>query len=142
VNTKIDHIAVAVWDIDASLPYYEQQLGFKLIEDERLLQIGVRLAYLDAGNVMIQLVQPLSDGAIKKFLDEKGEGLHHICLGVENIPQFLEKVAEGEKSAISLGGRSRLCTFLANHPNGLDIEITEFEPYQENSAKTTFLGDN
>jgi methylmalonyl-CoA/ethylmalonyl-CoA epimerase len=126
--TNLDHIAIAVWNIDASLPYYVDQLGMALIHDEILLSAGVRLAYLDAKNIFIQLVQPIGETPIRTFLEEKGEGLHHFCLGVEDIPIFLKNLEEESETKVVMGGRERRACFMRRKPNGLSIELTELEP--------------
>jgi methylmalonyl-CoA/ethylmalonyl-CoA epimerase len=122
---KVDHIALAVKNIDASISYFLDELGLKLIDDEIIHDVGVRLAYLDCGNTMIQLVQPLSDGPLKKFLEEKGEGLHHICFAVEDIPVALKKLNGEETTKFFEGGRNRICSNLQTEPSGLKIELTE-----------------
>ncbi len=125
----IDHVAIAVWDIDQSLPYYLQQLHLSLVHDETLPDIGVRLAYLDAGNTYIQLVQPTTSPSIQQFLTERGEGLHHICFSVQDIPTVLEHLQGEAQTQLFKGGRQRYCTFLLAHPNSTTIELTEQEPY-------------
>ncbi|SFS55982.1 VOC family protein [Paenibacillus sp. BC26] len=125
----IDHIAIAVWDIDASLPYYTDVLGLSLLEDEMLPSAGVRLAYLQAGNVMIQLVQPIGETAIRKHLEEKGEGLQHICFGVEDIPATLGSLPGEHNVQVKMGGRRRRACFIGAKPNSVPIELTELEPF-------------
>jgi methylmalonyl-CoA epimerase len=127
----IDHVALLVRDIDAALPYFTEQLGFQLIADERTQASGgARLAYLDAGNVVIQLVSPTAaNGPIADHLNAHGEGLHHICLIVDDIELSLAAFAPGTDVAIALGGRGRRTAFLPNRPNGLIMELTEAKPY-------------
>jgi len=72
----IDHVAIAVRDIDAALPYYTQTLSFSLLHDEDLASACVRLAYLGGGATMLQLVQPIAPCPIADFLARHGEGLH------------------------------------------------------------------
>ncbi|TBL70296.1 VOC family protein [Paenibacillus thalictri] len=127
--TTMDHIAIAVWDIDQSLGYYTEQLGLALIHDEYLESAGVRLAYLKLGNNMIQLVQPIGDTPVRKFLEEKGEGLHHICLATDNIPYTLDKLDGEDNTKVVMGGRNRRACFIGRKPNGLAIELTENDPY-------------
>ncbi len=129
MNKKLDHIAIAVNDIDESLPKYIQGMKLTLVEDEVLPSVGVRLAYLDGGNTMIQLVQPLREGPIQTFLQDHGEGLHHLCFAVEDISAYLEHMQVDPKPKVALGGRRRLCCFLNEAPNGLRIELTEFDEY-------------
>jgi methylmalonyl-CoA/ethylmalonyl-CoA epimerase len=132
----IDHVAILVRDIDASLPYYTEQLGFRLTGDERTQASGgVRLAYLDAGNVSIQLVSPTgASGPIADYLASHGEGLHHICFTVDDIDQTIAKFAPGQDVPVSVGGRSRRTAFLPARPNGLITELTEAEPYRGGEA--------
>lgn len=126
---RIDHVAIAVWDIDRALPYYLDTLKLSLVHDELLPQVGVRLAYLDAGNTFIQLVEPTDSPSIRKFLEERGEGLHHICFAVQQLPEVLNSIDGEEQAQIFKGGRRRYCAFMLNPPNGLTIELTENEPY-------------
>ncbi|WP_135555972.1 VOC family protein [Paenibacillus cymbidii] len=134
---QLDHIAIAVWSIEESLRYYTEQLNLTLIHDELLPSAGVRLAYLDAGNTMIQLVQPIGETPIRQYLEEKGEGLHHLCFGVNHIPSVLERLDGEQQTKVVLGGRSRRACFLKGKPNGYVVELTEFEPVpdaQESSS--------
>lgn len=126
---NIDHIAIAVRNIDEALPYYTEQLGLPLIEDELLPSAGVRLAYLGAGSTMIQLVQPIGETPVRKFLEERGEGLHHLCLGVKDIPRTLSGLPGEEAVKVVMGGRARRACFLGAQPNGVRIELTETDPY-------------
>jgi len=125
----VDHIAIAVHDIDASLPYYRDELCLPLIHDERLPAVGVRLTYLQVGNTMVQLVQPLGEGAIAQFLAARGEGLHHICFAVHDIPEALNRLTGEAGARVFMGGRERRCAFLLNQPNGLITELTETRSY-------------
>jgi len=77
---KLDHIAIAVRDTEAALSFYRDTMRLELLYSEVLEGPGVRLTHLDMGNVELQLVEPLRpDHPISKFLDERGEGLHHLC---------------------------------------------------------------
>ncbi len=126
---RVDHIAIAVWDIDHALPYYVDTLKLSMTGDELLPEVGVRLVYLDAGNTFIQLVQPTTSPSITRFLTERGEGLHHICFGVQAISDTLAGLGMESQAGIFLGGRQRLCTFIARPPNHIQIELTEHAPY-------------
>jgi methylmalonyl-CoA epimerase len=126
----IDHIGLLVRDIDASLTYFTERLGFTLISDE-LTQAsgGARLAYLNAGNVILQLLTPTGDsGPIADALAANGEGLHHICLAVDDIHSTVAELAPEKDVPVVLGGRDRLTCFLPERPGGLIIELTETEP--------------
>ncbi|MCC6791308.1 MAG: VOC family protein [Thermomicrobiales bacterium] len=129
----IDHVALIVRDIDEALPFYTEQLGFRLISDELTTASGgARLAYLDAGNIILQLVSPTgASGPIRDALDANGEGLHHICLTVDDIDQTLDRLAPGVETPIAVGGRGRRTAFLPIRPNGLVTELTEATPYEQ-----------
>jgi methylmalonyl-CoA epimerase len=137
---RIDHVAIAVHAIDASLPYYRDELRLVLVHDEVLPEIGVRLAYLDAGNTMVQLVEPIADGPVATFLAEHGEGLHHICFAVEAIPTVLQSLAGETQARIFMGGRKRRCAFLLHRPNGLLTELTETRPTPAFAAESLAEG--
>jgi len=126
---QIDHVAIAVHNIDASLPYYTEQLGLAVIHDEEVPSAGVRMVYLAAGPALIQLVQPIGESPIRDFLEQKGEGLHHLCFSVKSIPDTLAAL-DGERDAsITVGGRSRRTCFLSAKPNNVTVELTEIDPY-------------
>lgn len=83
---RLDHIAIAVNNLDEALSFYHKQLGIPLIDIEIVEEQGVRVAKLDLGNTHIELLEPLSaDTAVGKFLAQKGPGLHHVCIGVKDI---------------------------------------------------------
>lgn len=124
----VDHVAVAVRDLDAGLPYYVERLGLPLLGREELPEAGVRVVYLRAGTVTLQLVQPLGAGPLADFLAEQGEGLHHVCFAVADIPRALETLATGADVRVVPGGRGRRACCLPPQPTGLRVELTETEP--------------
>lgn len=132
----IDHIGLLVRDIDSSLRYFTEHLGFKLISDERTAASGgARLAYLDAGNVILQLLSPTgASGPIAEHLAEHGEGLHHICLTVDDIDRTIADLAPDAEVDVTLGGRGRRVAFLPERPNGLVMELTESAVYAPNGS--------
>ena len=123
----IDHIGLLVRDIDASLGFFTRQLGFTLLSDEVTpASGGVRLAYLDAGSITLQLISPTgSTGPIAEHLTEHGEGLHHLCLSVDDIDQSIAELAPEAEVAVVVGGRGRRTAFLPGRPSGLTLELTE-----------------
>jgi methylmalonyl-CoA epimerase len=125
---RIDHVAVAVHDIRASLPYYTDILGLPVVADERAEDPGVRLVYLDAGNTYLQLVQPIRPGPVSGFLAERGEGLHHMCFAVQRLEHSLAALPGERDAAIFRGGRGRRACFLTGTANGALVELTEHRP--------------
>lgn len=131
---KIDHIAIAVNDVEASAKVYQKALGIDEIEFETVESEGVKVAIIQMENGRIELIQPTKDDSpIKKFLDKKGPGLHHIALETDNIEgevermegcgvQFLGKVRPG-----SAGTK---VTFI--HPKSLEGVLAELCSHPEN----------
>ena len=92
---KLDHIAIAVRNTENSLKLYHDTMGLPLLHSEVLDGPGVRLTHLDKGNLQLQLVEPLSpEHPISAFLDEHGEGLHHLCWQVPEIEAAMEQLAD------------------------------------------------
>ena len=130
---KIDHIAIAVNDVEASAKVYQKALGIDEIEFETVESEGVKVAIIPMENGRIELMQPTKDDSpIKKFLDKKGPGLHHLALETDNIEgevermegcgvQFLGKVRPG-----SAGTK---VTFI--HPKSLEGVLTELCSHPE-----------
>jgi methylmalonyl-CoA/ethylmalonyl-CoA epimerase len=131
---KIDHIAIAVNDVEASAKVYQKALGIDEIEFETVESEGVKVAIIPMENGRIELMQPTKDDSpIKKFLDKKGPGLHHLALETDNIEgevermegcgvQFLGKVRPG-----SAGTK---VTFI--HPKSLEGVLAELCSHPEN----------
>ena len=104
---KIDHIAIAVNNVEESAKVYQEALGIDDIEFETVESEGVKVAILHLENGRIELMQPTNETSpIKKFLEKKGQGLHHMALETDNIDgevsrmegcgvQFLGKVRPG-----------------------------------------------
>ncbi len=83
---KIDHIAIAVNDVEESAKVYQQALGVDSVEFETVDSEGVKVAIIHLENGRIELMQPTNDSSpIKKFLDKKGPGLHHMALDTGDI---------------------------------------------------------
>ncbi len=133
----VDHVGIVVRDIDASLAFYQGLLGFVPFGDESLPEVGVRVVYLDSdqsGSTTLQLVQPTKSGPLQDFLDTEGDGLHHICLAVDDIPDALDRLAPGATVRIVIGGRGRRACFLPELREGVRIELTEIEPWAARQA--------
>lgn len=124
---RLDHVAIAVHDTAAALRYFEGQLGLAVVSTEENAAARARLTYLDAGNAMLQLVAPLSDQApIAAHLQAHGEGLHHVCFGVEDVSVAAAALAGAPSSAVKLGsGRGRPSAFLPGEvAHGTLVEVT------------------
>ncbi|MEZ4736785.1 MAG: methylmalonyl-CoA epimerase [Caldilineaceae bacterium] len=91
--TRIDHVGIVVQSIEESLKTYCADLGFTLLERRRVPEHLVEVAFLDAGNSAIELLAPLDDtSGTARFLQNRGEGVHHICFVVEDIVATLDEL--------------------------------------------------
>jgi methylmalonyl-CoA/ethylmalonyl-CoA epimerase len=92
---KINHIAIAVESIEALLPFWQEALGLFVDHIEEVPSQKARVAFLAVGDSEMELVQPTDPATgIAKFLKEKGPGMHHLCLEVEDIDQALNELKE------------------------------------------------
>ncbi len=90
---KIDHLGIAVRSVDQALRFYRDQLGLEVAMRETVPQEKVNVAMLQVGDPRIELLEPTEpDSVIGKFLDKRGEGLHHIALKVPNFHASVEKL--------------------------------------------------
>jgi methylmalonyl-CoA epimerase len=90
---KINHIAIAVEDIDQALAFWQVALGLKLDHIEEVPNQKSKVAFLPLGEGELELVQPTDpETGLAKFLSEKGGGIHHLCLEVDNIELALEEL--------------------------------------------------
>ena len=90
---KIDHIGIAVKDLNEGIERYEKLLGLRCTGVEEIEEQRVKVAMIPAGDVNIELLQSTHpEGPIARFLDRKGEGFHHIAYKVTNIEEELEKL--------------------------------------------------
>ena len=124
---RLDHIAILVRSTDAALEYYEGELGLPLHSSEEITSPPVRLTYLDSGNAFLQLVEPLDpSSALGAWLDEHGEGLHHICFGVDDVAAAAKALSNGASPTLG-SGRGRASAFVeTSASHGVRIECTQF----------------
>jgi methylmalonyl-CoA epimerase len=91
----IDHVGIAVEDIDMALPVYRDSLGLPLVHRETVAEQGVDAALLDVGESHVELLQPLTpESAIGKFISQRGPGLHHVAYRVGDIDRTLSELRE------------------------------------------------
>jgi catechol 2,3-dioxygenase-like lactoylglutathione lyase family enzyme len=122
----VDHVAVLVRDIEASLPEFVKLLGRDPVSDETLIDPPVRLVHFDCGNVDLQLAQPTGEGGLSRDLERNGEGLHHVCFRVSDMDAARARV--GADLPTFTGGNGRTACFLGDRPSGLYVELIEREP--------------
>src|SRR5438270_9206307 len=94
--STIDHVGVAVEDIEAALALYRDALGMPLVHRETVAEQGVDAALLDVGDGHVELLQPLGpETAVGKFLSRRGPGLHHVAYRVGDVEQTLSDLKRG-----------------------------------------------
>jgi len=127
--THIEHIGIAVKDLKESIPYYENVLGLKCYAIEEVADQKVKTAFFMVGQTKIELLESTDpEGPIGKFLEKKGEGIHHIAFAVENLEDVLEETASKGVQLIDKqprkGAEGMHIAFL--HPKSTFGVLTEF----------------
>ena len=126
--SHIEHIGIAVKSIADSLPYYESVLGLKCYNIEEVADQKVKTAFFKLGQTKIELLEPTSEeSTIAKFIENKGEGVHHIAFAVSNVADALAEVeAKGVRlidKAPRGGAEGMSIAFL--HPKSTCSVLTE-----------------
>lgn len=137
---KVHHVGIVVRDMEQALRFYRDTLGLRIHKHEPIVEQGVDAALLMLGDSEIELLQPIQpETGIARYLERKGEGLHHICFEVDDVERDLQTLkARGaqmidEQTRIGLAGR--IC-FL--HPNAMDGALIELcQPLDEHDAAKT-----
>lgn len=124
---RIDHIAIAVNNVDEALKDYQSVLNIDRLEFEVVPNEKVKVAMLELQDTRIELMEPTSsDSPIKKFLNERGEGIHHIAITADDIEKDVAKASsKGMKmlGGLRSGSYGRRITFI--HPKSLHGVLTE-----------------
>jgi len=93
MGKSIHHIAIVVRDLDAALALYRDGLGLEVTERREESDEGVEIAFLPAGEGEIELLQPTDEeSGVARFLEKRGEGLHHVCLAVDDVEAAMERL--------------------------------------------------
>jgi len=131
VFKKIDHIGVAVKNLGESLHIFKDILGMQYTGEEEVEEQKVKTAFLPVGESEIELLESTSpDGAIAKFIEKRGEGIHHIAFEVDDLG---EKLKELEKAGVRLidkeprygAGGAQIAFLHPKSTNGILIELCE-----------------
>ncbi|MDO5523227.1 MAG: methylmalonyl-CoA epimerase [Bacteroidia bacterium] len=93
--THIEHIGIAVKSIEEQLPYYEGVLGLKCYNIETVEDQKVKTAFFQIGQTKIELLEPTSEeSTVAKFIEKRGEGVHHIAFATNNLTEALQQAEE------------------------------------------------
>jgi LAO/AO transport system kinase len=145
-GARLDHIGVAVRRIEERLPLYRDVLGLELRGIEQVAGEGVRVALLPAGRTRIELVEPVSEGSpVGRFLEARGEGIHHVCFEVEDLEAALVRVGDAGFQVVGSPGRpgaegSRIAFIHPRATGGVLIELRETGAGEERTAPKETLG--
>ena len=128
---KIDHVGLAVKSLDEMIPFYQNLLDPGKIEIEEIESQGVRVAIFQTGESRIELLEALNmDSPVARFIEKRGEGMHHLALAVQGIEALVASLKEegirfiGDKPVIGAGGKKIIFV----HPtstHGVLLELCE-----------------
>ncbi len=125
---KLDHIGIAVKDLEEAIDLY-RKLGFDITELEEIPEQKVRVAMIPVGESKIELIEATSeDSVIAKFVEKRGEGIHHIAVNVEDIEKTLKNIKEKNLKLIDetpkIGAGGKKVAFV--HPKSTKGVLLEF----------------
>jgi methylmalonyl-CoA epimerase len=134
VMSALDHVGIAVADLEAAIAFYEAAFGAKVVHRERMEHDGVEEALIAVGESYVQLLMPTRpDSPVGRFLERRGEGLHHVGYRVEDCASALSEAVAAGAQAIDAtprpGSRGTTVAFL--HPRtafGTLVELVEERP--------------
>jgi len=126
---KIEHIGIAVKDLEASIRYFEEVFGLKCYAIEEVKDQKVRTAFFKIGDSKIELLESTdADGPIARFIEKRGEGFHHMAFAVDHVNNALDEMkSKGVQlvdQAARAGAEGLLIGFL--HPKSTFGVLTEF----------------
>ena len=130
---RIDHVAIIVRNIEQALAFYRDTLGIMPREIKDVPSEQVRIAFLPMGGPggsEIELIEPTTpDSSLTKYLEKRGEGLHHICLEVENIDAALQEMKDREAPVLDeqprIAAEGRAIFLHPKGTNGVLLELIE-----------------
>jgi methylmalonyl-CoA epimerase len=125
---RLDHVGIAVHSIDETARLYAEAFGLRVTERYATPSAGVRLAFIPAGGVDLELLEPAGDGPVSTFLASHGPGLHHLAFRVPDIHRAIAEAVNAGCRAVDAaprpGARGHLIAFL--HPASAGGVLIEF----------------
>ncbi|KAB3532389.1 methylmalonyl-CoA epimerase [Alkaliphilus pronyensis] len=130
---KLDHVGIAVKNLDEALKFYQDVLGLECVDTEIVEEQKVRVAFLPVGDTEVELLESTDpEGPIAKFIDKKGEGIQHLAFRVDNVEAAIEEMKEkgmrmiDEKPRYGAGG-AKIAFCHPKSTNGILVELSERE---------------
>ncbi|MDR1758859.1 MAG: methylmalonyl-CoA epimerase [Bacteroidales bacterium] len=138
--SRIEHLGIAVKSLDEAIPRYENILGLKCYNIEEVADQKTRTAFFKVGMTKIELLEPMSeDSAVAKFIEKKGEGIHHLAF---SVPDVAASLLEMEAKGVQLidkkprpGAENLNIAFL--HPKSTGGVLVELCEEQKDAVKTS-----
>jgi len=126
--TQINHIGIAVASLEKAIPLYKDVFKFQFLGQEEVADQKVRVAMFRIGEVKIELLEPLSDESpIARFIEKKGEGIHHIAYQTDNVTEEIEHIVSNDMRMIDekprTGAHNTQIAFM--HPKSTGRVLTE-----------------
>jgi methylmalonyl-CoA/ethylmalonyl-CoA epimerase len=124
---KIDHVAIAVKDVDAAVKTFTQNFGFPVERRGEVPQLSMHNAFLTIGDASIELFQPTSEkNPALKFISERGEGIYLLSLEVEQLTEVAEQLGgKGIKVAVQQVGDRKIGFVSPKHTHGVLLQLIE-----------------
>ena len=127
--SRIDHVGIAVRDLDQAIQTYERRLGLRATRRERLEREGIEVAMIPIGESRIELISPLNrDSTVEKFLQDRGEAVHHVAYATDDVGASLEKAGAAGAQLLDTvaraGAHGTRIGFV--HPKSVCGVLTEF----------------
>ena len=129
--TKVDHIGIAVKNLEEALKFYEDVLGIECLSTEVVEEQKVKVAFLPIGDTEVELLESTEEGGpVDKFIEKRGEGIQHIAYKVDNIEEALEEMKEkgirliDEKPRYGAGG-AKIAFLHPKSTHGVLIELCQ-----------------
>ncbi|MCL6594517.1 MAG: methylmalonyl-CoA epimerase, partial [Alicyclobacillus sp.] len=137
---RLDHIGIAVHSVAAALPFYNEQLGLPVVAEEELAVQGLRLVFLQAGEIELELLESLRpDTPVARFLQKRGPGLHHVAYAVDNVASALAALRAAGVPLLDeqprRGARGKWIAFV--HPRAAQGVLTELVQHPNESSQAT-----
>jgi methylmalonyl-CoA epimerase len=128
--TKVHHVGVVVRDMEAAMRFYRDLLGLPVHKTQIIEEQGVKAALLTLGDSEIELLEPIvDDNGIARYLESRGEGLHHVCFQVDDVERDLDALKRKDVELIDaqtrIGIAGRICFLHPKQMHGTLVELCE-----------------
>ncbi len=129
----IHHIGVAVHSIEEAMRFWGEKLGLEIVDRQTLHHFGLKVAFVQTGNTLIELLEPIdSSSTVARFLERRGGGLHHVCFSSPDIKEHLRDLADKGVSLIDEsprpGAHGEVAFIHPTAAHGVLVELIQARP--------------